>query len=323
MTSPTHDLLGRRRRDRPESTGKRVTPQSRDLVWFQKLREHGPLSSSYLHAFSQHLARSEKRARDRLTDLFNERNTPHGGAYLSRPWQQFQTLDARYQELTYDLAPPAVQALQEHGLWHEHGASAGGPWRHRHMVAAITASIELATLFDSSLGYIPQHAILTRAGTTLRHPVPITNPATGKEEKHDLIPDALIGLEYKQSGGSRFRFFAVEADRGTEPSRASLFNRKSHLRNFLQYRDYIGRGLYRGHLSLTANLLVLNVTNSEATMANMLKLALEVSPKGNTYQLFQCDPQFGRYFKASPPALQLLRERWARAGYPDFSLDQA
>lgn len=97
----THDTLGRRHREHPVSTGKRVTPQPRDLLWFQKLHEHGPLSSTYLHAFSQHLARNEKRARDRLTDLFNESNAPHGGAYLARPWQQFQTLDARYQNLVY------------------------------------------------------------------------------------------------------------------------------------------------------------------------------------------------------------------------------
>ena len=321
--SPTHDAIHRRRRDRPQSTDKRVTPQPRDLLWFQKLHEHGPLSSTYLHAFSKHLARNEKRSRDRLTDLFNESRTPHGGAYLTRPWQQFQTFDARYQDLVYDLAAPAEAALGEHGLWHEDGASAGGPWRHRYMVAAITASIELATLAHPNLGFIPQHAILGRAKTTLRYPVPIKNPATGKENKSDLIPDALFGLEYRHGGKSTFRFFLVEADRGTEPSRASTFNRKSHLRNFLQYRDYIGHGFYREHLGLTASLLVLNVTSSEATMANMLKLALLVSPKGNTYQLFQCAPQFGRHFKPGKPALELLTESWTRAGYPAFRLDQA
>ena len=94
-----------------------VAARPRDLLWFQKLHEHGPLSSSYLHAFSKHLARNEKRSRDRLTDLFNEGNTPHDGAYLTRPWQQFQTLDARYQDLVYDVAAPAAQALKQHGLW--------------------------------------------------------------------------------------------------------------------------------------------------------------------------------------------------------------
>ena len=193
----THDKLGRRHRERPLSTGKRVTAQPRDLLWFQKLHEHGPLSSRFLHAFSQDLCRSEKRARDRLTDLFNESETPHAGTYLKRPWQQFETLDARYQDLVYDLAPAAEGALKEQGLWHEYGASPGGPWRHQAMVATITASVELATLGDPRVKFIPQHAVLARAGTGLRWSVPFVNPATGQEERHDLIPDALFGLEYR------------------------------------------------------------------------------------------------------------------------------
>lgn len=207
-------------------------------------------------------------------------------------------------------------------MWHEHGASAGGPWRHRYMVAAITASIELASLADPNLSFIPQHAILARAQTTLRYLVSIKNPETGKEEKSDLIPDALFGLEYHHNGTRRYRFFLVEADRGTEPSRASKFNRKSHLRNFLQYRDYVGGGRYREHLGLSAPLLVLNVTSSGATMVNMLKLALEVSPTGNTYQLFQSARQFGRYFKPTPPAPELLSTPWMRAGQAVMRIDQ-
>jgi hypothetical protein len=318
----THDKLGRRHRERPLSTGKRVTVQARDLLWFRKLHEHGPLSSRFLYAFSQDLCRSEKRARDRLTDLFNEGETPHGGPYLTRPWQQFETLDARYQDLVYDRAPAAEAALREQETWHEFGASAGGPWRHRAMVAAITASVELATLVDLHVNFIPQHAILTRAGAGLRCSVPFVNSATGQEERHDLIPDALFGLEYRSGGQSSFRFFVVEADRGTEPTRTSLFSRKSHLRHFLQYREFVAGGLYRQHLKLTAPLLVLNVTANSATMAGMIKLAAELSPSGMTYQCFRCAPQFGRYFKPAVPQPTLLREAWERPGQPAVFLDR-
>ncbi|EHK57049.1 replication-relaxation family protein [Allomesorhizobium alhagi] len=310
----THDTLHRRRRDRPHSTDKRVTPQERDLLWFQKIHQHGPLSSTYLHAFSESIARNEKRARDRLTDLFNESRTRHGGAYLCRPWQQFRTFDARYQDLVYDLADASEAALRENGLWHD-SAQGSGPWTHRYMVSCITASIELATLNDPNLTFIPQHVILKRAGaSSLRYPVPCLNPANGKTEIKDLIPDALFGLEYKKDGTSFFRFFVVEADRSTEPSRTQTFNRKSHLRNFLQYRQYVGGGLYKDHLKLTAPLLVLNVTTSERAMANMIKLALEISPGGNTYLLFRCCPLFGRHFKPAKPLTNLLRADWIRAG---------
>lgn len=103
---------------------------------------------------------------------------------------------------------------------------------------------------------------------------------------------------------------------------ATKSNRKSHLRNFLQYGEYVVGGLYRDHLKLTSGLLVLNVTRSEATMAGMLKLARELSPSGNTYQLFQYHPPFGRQFKPPKPLPDLLAGPWGRAGRVDFRIDQ-
>ena len=320
----THDGLQRRRRDRPQSTDKRVTPQERDLLWFQKIHQHGPLSSSYLHAFSKHLRRNEKRARDRLTDLFNEDRTPDGGPYLRRPDQQFRTYDARYNDLVYELTPAAETALKEHGLWSDHATAHTGPWLHRYMVSCITASIELATLESPQVSYIPQHEILARAGAPLRYPVPFKNPSTAMTETKDLIPDALFGLEYVSDGQQAYRFFIVEADRATEPSRTSKFNRKSHLRNILQYREYVGRGLYKQHLGLTAGIMVLNVTTSTQTMAKMIELATQVSEgRGNSYMLFRTAEQFGRYFKPPKPMLELLNGEWTRAGLPVFRIDRA
>ncbi len=318
----SHDTLQRRRRDRRQPTGKRLTLQERDLLWLQKIHDHGPLSSSFLHAFSSELRRNEKRARDRLTDLFNEDRTPDGGAYLGRPWQQFQTFDARYQDLVYDLTPAAETALKARGFWSDHGAHGSGPWVHRYMVASITASIELATLDNPNVTYIPQQAILERAGTILRHPVPFENPATRKVETRDLIPDAVFGLEYRQGSRKSYRFFIVEADRATEPSRSSKFNRKSHLRTILQYRAYVGDGLYKGHLNLTAGMMVLNVTTSDATRDRMIALTNELSERGNTYLLFQTCDHFGRYFKPPKPMSELLSGDWLRAGYEPFQIDR-
>ncbi len=308
------DSLNRRRRDRRQSTGKRVTPQPRDLLWFQKLHEHGPLSSVYLHGFSQHIACSKKRARDRLTDLYNESDTPHGGPYLDRPWQQFRTFDARYQPLVYDLAPAGEKALKAEGKWSGFAGGHSGPWQHKFMVSCITASIEIATLEIPNLNFIPQHAILERAGERLRYSVPFTDPKSGKQVRSDLIPDALFGLEYLDGNHKSYRFFLVEADRATEPSRASKFNRKSHLRHFLQYREYVGRGLYKDHLQLTAGMLVLNVASSRRTMERMMKLLAEIAPDGNTYQLFQVVDEFGGYFKPPRMLPRLLIGEWRRVG---------
>ncbi len=286
------------------------------------IHRHGPLSSTYLHAFSRHLRRNRKRALDRLTDLFHEDNTPHGGPYLDRPWQQFKTFDARYQDLVYALTPAAESALKERDLWSEYVTAPSGPWLHRYMVACVTASIELATLATRNLVYIPQEHILERAKTMLRYPVPFENPTTGKVEIRDLIPDALFGLEYKSANGSRFRFFVVEADRGTEPSRASNFNRKSHLRHLLQYRTYIGRRLYQKHLKLSAGLLVLNVMTTDQAQSRFINLTEEVSLRGNSYQLFQTCDAFGQVFTPPKPLSHLLHGDWRRAGMVPFRIDR-
>lgn len=319
-TIKSHDKLNRRHRMKPVSTGKCVSPTKRDLIWFQKVHEHGPLSSSFLHAFSKHLCRSSKRARDRLTDLFNEDQTPHGGAYFARPWQQFATFDSRYQELVYELTPASQKALQEHGAWHSTAGGAAGPWKHRYMVAAITSSIELATLARADLNYIPQTKLLKRAQTTLRCTVPFQNPSTGKLEKRDLIPDAVFGLEYINNNQSSYRFFIVEADRGTEPTTTSRLNRKSHLRNFLQYREFVGNGGYKKHFNLTSGMLVLNVVSHPRTMTAMLDLLANESPRGNSYQLFLHVEGFGRTFKPASSPLNLIDTDWKRVGTPPIKI---
>lgn len=145
-------------------------------------------------------------------------------------------------------------------------------------------------------------------------------PTTGSELRSDLIPDAVFGLEYREGGARSYRFFVVEADRGTEPARASTFNRKSHLRNVIQYREYVGRGLYRDHFVLTAPLVALNVTSSEAPLTSMLKVCAETSSGGNTYQLYKSIDAFGGYFKPGSPIRELLEEPWKRAGCPDLHI---
>ncbi|MEM1050639.1 MAG: replication-relaxation family protein [Pseudomonadota bacterium] len=302
------DALGRRCRTKPTPTGKRITPQPRDLLWFEKLAEHGPLPSSFLLAFAKDTHRSEKRAKERLTDLFNEDRTPHKGAYLTRPAQQFRTLDARYNQLVYDLSPASVAALRKSGSAIRPARS--GPWQHSLMVSCITASIELACNECADINYIPQSKILARADTILRWSTEICDPDSGASYEKDLLPDAVFGLEYLTSEGKRYRFYALEADRATEPLRSGEIHRKSFLRHLLQYEDYIEGEGYQKHLNLTAPMMVLNVTTSEGRMRRMLGLTQELFPNGNSYQLFQCWRAFGAVLVPPDPKLELLNGEW-------------
>ena len=312
----------RRSRLRATSTGKRVSPTSRDLLWLHKLAEHGPLPSSFLLAFSQGSHASEKRARERLTDLFHEDNTPEGGPYLVRPPQQFRTLDSRYNQLVYDLAPAGWRALERSGLDTSKRPAPSGPWLHRFMTSCITASIELATIARDDLSYIPQSGILARAGTELRYPVTIAAPDTGYRYVKDLIPDALFGLRYHTENGDRFRFFAVEADRATEPTTSSNWNRKSFERSLLQYGAYVAGGAYRDHLALTAPLLVLNVLSDEQRAQRMVDFTAKRYPKGNAFMLFQAWTDFGPVFRPPEPRPAILTKAWARGGLRPFRIDK-
>ncbi len=316
------DRLGRRDRLTPQSTGKRVTPQERDLLWFSKLAEHGPLPSSFLLAYAHDMHRSTKRARERLTDLFNEDNTPDGGPYLTRPPQQFRTLDSRYNQLVYDLAPAGERAFVRGGKATAVSVAPSGPWLHRFMTSCITASIELATIGRPDITYIPQSEILARAGTDLRHPVTITEPETGRTLTKDIIPDAVFGLQYQTAQGDRFRFFALEADRATEPTTSNNWNRKSFERNLLQYEAYVAGRAFRDHLGLTAPLLVLNVLSDECRAERMVDFVARRFPRGNAFMLFQVWTDFAPVFRPPEPRQALLASEWARGGLVPFEISR-
>ncbi|MCU7866443.1 MAG: replication-relaxation family protein [Candidatus Thiodiazotropha sp. (ex Lucinoma borealis)] len=315
---PTHDRIGRRYRDQPVSTGKRITPTDRDVLLFEKIHRHGPLSTKYLIQYSKLVRKSSTRSKDRLTDLFNEDDTPHNGTYLSRPWQQFETLDARQNDLAYELTPQSMQLLKDQGLWSEYAPNTSGSWKHTYMTACITASIELATLETENIRYIFQDEILSRSGSSFSFPVQVN----GTEK--NLIPDAIFGLEYTSDGRQYYRFFLVEADRATEPGRTRNFDRKSYGRTILQYREFVGKGMYKEALDLTAGLLVLNVTTSELRHRNLLDLTKELSESsGNNYLLFQYAPEFGRYFRPPDILRHLFENGWERAGREPFSINTA
>lgn len=290
-------------------------------MWFRKLHEHGPLPSSFLLQYAKDTHRSEKRAKERLTDLFNEDNTPDGGPYLTRPPQQFRTIDSRYNQLVYDLGPAAKKALKRKGDWNERAAAHSGPWLHGFMVSCITASVELATRDRNDIAFLPQSCLLERADADLRYATRIIDPTTGRTCKKDLIPDALFGLQYETPEGRRFRCFVVEADRSTEPATSKNFNRKSWERSLLQNEAYLPTGAYRDHLRLKAPLLVLNVTTDANRFEKMMNLVSRQGSPLSALMLFQTWEDFGPVFRPPLPNDALLHEHWERADKPALRID--
>jgi len=315
------DKLGRRSRWVPTSTGKRITLQPRDWLWLEWIHRHGPLPSSFLLEAAKGYGRCPKKATERLGDLFHEAGTAHGGAYLTRPRQQFRTLDSRYQALVYDLSEAGRAALVQRGKWRDQSRGAGGPWLHQFMVAVITASIELAVQASDKLEFIPQADILERSETTLRTEIDYLDPVLDRRVTKTFAPDAVFGFEYLTDQGPRFRFFVLEADRGTEPLQSQNSARKSLLRSFHQYDAYLGDKLYQKHLKLTAPLLPLTVTTSEKRMGNMLEMLGDM-PDLQRLALFKHWPAFADPFRVPPPHLELLDQQWLRAAGAPLRIDQ-
>jgi hypothetical protein len=206
------DALNRRRKFvGRQPTGQRIDLTARDLAYFAALERHGPLDAPTLFEFAKNLAVNERGHKDRLTALYHETKTAHGGAYLERPEQQFARLDARCRPMVYELTHASQKALREAGIPLQAAMPPSGPYQHRFLAAVITASVELDAI-ARGLRFIS-------SGDILRHPkCPETtrnaaNPLAIRAAGRVIIPDALYGIDY----GGKFRFWALEADRGTEP----------------------------------------------------------------------------------------------------------
>ena len=132
----------------------------------------------------------------------------------------------------------------------------------------------------------------------------------------------MFGLQYHTESGDRFRFFAVEADRATEPTTSSNWNRKSFERSLLQYEAYVAGGAYREHLKLTAPLLVLNVLSDQRRTLRMAEFTSKRYLSGNAFMLFQTWEDFGPVFRPPEPNHDLLLGDWERGGLPQFQLRQ-
>ena len=138
------------------------------------------------------------------------------------------------------------------------------------------------------------------------------------------MPDAIFGIEYTVKKEKLYLLFALEADRNHEPNRAATFNRKSYARTILQYREYLGRSLYKTHLGRKCGMLVLNVTTNLTHLHNILSLVNELTDnRGLSYLLFKTVPQFGGLFR--PPKLlpELLHLPWQRPGYEPLCITRA
>lgn len=297
---------------RRTSTGKHIELQPRDLEIFRLLQRYRYLRSTHLHAFV-----GDDRAKliERLGKLY------HDGGYLDRPEQQWEALGARCQPIIYSLTAKAAALLGERGEPVALPLASFGNGRqflHALMVCQVLVEIELSAK-ERGIRFIAWDEIRAkapRAGPVPQIAVSISRTFGGGRFEQStvmLIPDAVFGLEYSIDGVRSYRFFALEADRGTMPIERSSLNQASYLKKLLCYRQILALGFHKTSWGVP-NLFVLNALPCEQRLESVLKLIDDLSQHAGSSALLS---------KVAPtPTGSAPRGAvcWRRAGHPPLNI---
>lgn len=283
-------------------TGKRLALTARDIEIFWTLSRHRFLRSTYLYAFVG--GESEKRFKERLGDLFHE-------GYLDRPAEQWRFAESRFSPVVHELGRGgreivSASVMPESVTWLRDGPHR--QFEHSLMICEVLASIELVCRNSDRIRFIPWPEILAKAPKSVRFSAKPYQFVSG--EGQSVIPDALFGIEYKHDGRKSYRFFALEADRGTMPLIRANKDQTSYFAKIAAYREIIGCEVHKTQLGIP-NLLILTATTSEARMADII--ARLYSSAGDS-AAFLFKTMTARTLTTPTP--RLLSEPWQRAGRP-------
>jgi hypothetical protein len=296
----------RRSRMHRTRTGKSLALTARDLEIFRALRRYRFLRSTYLHAFVG--GDSEKRFKERLGDLFHE-------GYLDRPAEQWRFADARFAPVVHKIGKGAIvwgglPAEADAVTWLRDGAHR--QFQHTLMICEVLASIELTMRGRDDLRFVPWPEILGKAPQRTREserPYVLTT----SDGRSTVVPDALFGIVYNRDKRPTYRFFALEADRGTMPVARTDRAGTSVLAKLAAYRDILAENIYRSRLGIP-NLLVLTVTTDHSRCNEIIG---RLSKAGEAAQfLFR---SAGSSALATPCGA-LLTDAWMRPGLPDLTI---
>jgi protein involved in plasmid replication-relaxation len=279
----------------------------RDIEIFKLLERYRYLRSTYLHALVG--GTSVTRFLERLGDLFHE-------GYLDRPERQWEFADARCAPVVYERGKGSLSALRSSGSPVDGSSTfladtAHRQFQHSLLICEALASLELAARAAPHLRFIPWPEIAARMPEAARAsamPFRLLVSSGGY-----LVPDGVFGIEYRDGEAKTYRFFALEADRGTMPIARSDPKQTSYLGKLASYREVLARQVHKTQWGVP-NLLVLTVTTSPARLSEMIG-RLEGGTASPAFLFKALD---GRTL--SRPARGLLCEPWERVHQAAMSI---
>jgi hypothetical protein len=182
------------------------------------------------------------------------------------------------------------------------------------MICELLASIELGIRDRQDLRFVAWPEILAKAPSATRESTMPFRLLTATPSG-GVVPDGLFGIEYPASDRKAYRFFALEADRGTMPVSRSNGQQSSFLDKVDAYHNLLLHRTYRAALGIP-NLLVLTTTLSDSrALGIMQRIGAEVG--SNAFFLFKSATSAN----LRSPAPELLSEPWGRAGLPELRID--
>jgi hypothetical protein len=179
---------------------------------------------------------------------------------------------------------------------------------HDHMASNIAIDIEIGARkagvsFKHHIDILRAAPEATRAtAKPLRIPVELHGKPTFVE------PDALFAI------GDRY--YALEADRGTESIKAVIVPK------ILAYREIVADYIIDAHLGID-NLTVLFATTNATRMKNVMRELATIATNGRSRMFgFRAETSFGDFLRTPAPSGELFSAPWARVGHDDLVLAQ-
>jgi hypothetical protein len=304
-------------RDVAVSTGKHITLEETDLIWFEAMHRLGHQTSAALYELTKHL-RDKQRALHRMRDLRHETDSDYGGPTLFYPIQQDRTRRPDRNLNVYGITKYAVEALRASGRHREHAPTTNhNEWKHDFMGACVASSLYFgARQHPERYEFIFEDEIIARLGGVrefhLTYPYTARDGTTAVRETV-LRPDGFNGIRYLPTGEERI--FIREEDCRTIRNDSDNPDVKSHKHNILQYAALLGNRENRQKYFGNSRVAVLTTFSNPAKMRNVMNLLLELSGgRGSNFMLYRSWPEFGDRFRPPPPRLDLFTGPWERAG---------
>lgn len=255
---PRFDRLGRRQRYARSPKGKRLKVGARDLQILRWLYRYRYLDSRHLVRILQ--PQSEKRFIERLGDLFHETGL------INRP--PIHTLahslafDRHCSALVYEVADAGIELLTRSNALPDRAVTLSRrrnsrQFAHACLIIETLLAIELETIRTPGERFVPADEILARAPASTRQArnplaVPVTIqpgkkfPQIKRPWKTHIIPDGLYGIEYREDGDKKYRFWALECDLATPQTRTSPTH-SSLARKQAAYAALLSSRAFRDH----------------------------------------------------------------------------